>query len=186
MLTDLYILGFVARLGPLHGYSLKKAIEAQASDFAAIKLPTLYHHLAGLQKRGLVRAKAERGTPRPDRTTFEITKAGESHLAELVAQTARAAFRPQFDFDAVLFFADRIEAGELLTALKVRGSQITKALAILGEHREGTLASLAGQSRALAESIFSHHQAHFVAEREWVEQTIRRIRKQAKVASKKE
>jgi DNA-binding PadR family transcriptional regulator len=185
MLTDLFLLGFLARLGPQHGYSLKKAMETQAADFAAVKLPTLYHHLAGLEKKGFVRSKAERSSTRPGRTTFELTRAGSRHLGELVAAASQMMFRPRFEFDAVLFFADHLAPKELLSALSNRSRQVDEALAILREHRDGALGGLAGRSRALAESIFDHHEAHFVAERKWANQTLERLQRTTKEVSKK-
>ena len=38
-MIPLYILGFLLRYGPQHGYQIKKLISEQMADFTSIKLP---------------------------------------------------------------------------------------------------------------------------------------------------
>lgn len=45
MKVPFYILGLLMRYGPQHGYNIKQLVSDGISDFAKIKLPTIYYHL---------------------------------------------------------------------------------------------------------------------------------------------
>ncbi|WP_320129842.1 PadR family transcriptional regulator [uncultured Sphaerochaeta sp.] len=53
-MVPLYILGVLQRMGPMHGYRIKKLISEQLSDFTQIKLPTIYYHLEKMTQSGLI------------------------------------------------------------------------------------------------------------------------------------
>lgn len=171
----MFVLGILARQGPQHGYVLRQAIEEQASDFAGIKLPTLYYHLKNLEKRGLVRARQERAENRPERTVFEITAKGRTALDGLVLESLGEMYRPRFAIDAALFFGDLMGREQLVEGLRAQRKHAEEALETIRKHRAAVIPELRGRSRMLADRIFAHHEEHFRVERRWIEQTLNQL-----------
>ena len=64
-MIPLYVLGLLQRYGPQHGYQLKKNISEELEDFTQIKLPSIYYHLEGMAKNGLLSASSEKTDNRP-------------------------------------------------------------------------------------------------------------------------
>lgn len=75
--VSFYILGFLIRLGPLHGYQLKAHIESEARDFAKIRLPNLYYHLGSMREKGWVESTRGKEGSRPEKEVFSVTPEGK-------------------------------------------------------------------------------------------------------------
>jgi DNA-binding PadR family transcriptional regulator len=186
MSVELFVLGFLARQGPQHGYTLRKIIDQQAADFAGIKLPTLYYHLARLEKEGKVRSRDETVGRRPERTVYELTAAGEAASRDALRDAMGEEYCPRFNVDAALFFAELAQPGELAAALAERLRATQERLEQLEAHRVETVPHLHGKNRTLALAIFDHHASHHQAERAWLERTLESMGKDQPRATSEE
>ena len=178
-MVPLYILGLLLRFGPQHGYQIKKLLEEQLADFTQIKLPTVYYHLDKMATAGLVLAHTDRQGARPEKTVYEAAPAGAEQFAALLRKTLNTTYRPTFDIDASLYFADALPPGELLAAFAEAEVWLCHTLQLIEQHKAETLACLPAQTAASAGLIFDHHLLHYKAELDWVHQAISRFKEAA-------
>lgn len=171
-MIPLYILGFLLRYGPRHGYQLKKLLEEQASDFTHIKLPTIYYHLEKMEAAGLISAVEDREGARPEKRVYSILPDGEARFRELLSETLELEYRPEFAVDGAIYFSDSLEAGELPAALRCHAANMREALERIRKHREQVLPGVPEFMRPSARLIFSHHELHYQAELDWAENAI--------------
>ena len=78
---DLMVLKTLQTLGPQHGYGVARRIEQMARGVLALNQGTIYPALLRLEQQGLI--KSSWGTSDNNRRAkfYEITRAGENHLA---------------------------------------------------------------------------------------------------------
>lgn len=157
------------RYGPQHGYRLKQILEEEVSDFAKIKLPTIYYHLQKLAIEGHVSEMADRDGNRPEKTIYAVTKSGVSRFAEMLDEQLAADYSPEFSVDGVLYFRDCIGGDELLQALKAKGAELRSKVARLKRHEAESSRYIPEAGKLGAELIFAHHLAHLEAELAWLE-----------------
>lgn len=172
-MIPLYILGFLLRYGPQHGYQIKKHLAEQMADFTNIKLPTIYYHLEKMEAEGLIAAHEEREGLRPEKRVYEILPAGEERFAQLLAGTLELEYRPNFAVDGALYFSDHISPENFATALRCHAANLRDSLARIALHRGQVLPHIPAGMQPSAELIFSHHELHYRAELDWAEQAIR-------------
>jgi PadR family transcriptional regulator, regulatory protein PadR len=86
---DLMVLRTLQTMGPLHGYGLARRIEQTARGILSLNQGTIYPALLRLEQQGLITSKW--GTSDNNRRAkfYEITRAGEKHLAAEAKQWAR-------------------------------------------------------------------------------------------------
>ncbi len=178
-MVPLYILGLLLRFGPQHGYQIKKLLEEQLADFTQIKLPTVYYHLDKMAAAGLVLAHTDRQGARPEKTVYEATPAGAKQFEALLRKTLHTTYRPTFDIDAGLYFADTLLPQEMLSTFAEAESWLCHTLQLIEQHKAETLACLPTQAAVGAGLIFDHHLLHYQAELTWVRQAIRRFKEAA-------
>src|SRR3954469_21848608 len=87
--TRLFVLGSLARRGPMHGHQIRRAAQTARPDPWANANPrSLYGALHRMEAEGVIRAlRTEQEGNRPARTVYEITPEGH---AELLAQRDEA------------------------------------------------------------------------------------------------
>jgi DNA-binding PadR family transcriptional regulator len=163
-----YILGFLIRLGRLHGYQLKKHIEQEASDFAQIRLPNLYYHLASMKKNGWVTSDVSRQGNRPEKEVFSITEQGKRKFRELFDRCLVEITCWDFPLDGVLFFSKGIPADAIVQGLATRKKQVEAALVQLSAHTAVVLKEVPAAFADLATLILSHHELHYRTEVKWL------------------
>jgi DNA-binding PadR family transcriptional regulator len=173
MRTIVYILGLLRRLGPQHGYQIKKYIQAQLADFTHLKLPVIYYHLERMEKAGWVRASAGKAENRPPKTVYALTPRGRKHFETHLRQLAKMSYQTDFDSDAVFYFSDSLDPGSLVKNLTQHGENLRAALAKVQLHRKVAFDHLPEQARQPAAVIFNHHRRHMQAELDWAEETIK-------------
>jgi len=86
---DLLVLKTLRTLGPLHGFGVARRIEQMARGVLSLNQGTIYPALLRLEQQGLIASAW--GTSDNNRRAkfYEITRAGEKHLAAETKQWAR-------------------------------------------------------------------------------------------------
>ena len=176
MKAQFYILGLLMRYGPQHGYRLKQTVEEEISDFAQIKLPTIYYHLDKLKENGYVSATSDKDGNRPEKTVFSITEDGEKYFYILLKKMQVEELNLDLPLDGAIFFRERIEKNEFSTAIKNAKLTIESKLEKLIAHRDSTLRIIPDIGKSGAQAIFNHHIYHLQAELEWLKEQEKELR----------
>lgn len=175
MKIPFYLLGLLLRYGPQYGYKLKQIIAEQISDFANIKLPTIYYHLKNMEQRGLVSSAVDREGNRPERTTYTITDKGSQHFNHLLNEFINESYTSEFGIDGVFYFFDSVNPELMIQKLADKKNSIENVLQWLDKHQSKVLESLDDKVKAYPKIIFSHHIHHLRAELNWLEATIKEL-----------
>lgn len=114
---------------PMHGYEIRKQLNARLGVFAALSYGTLYPALRSLLARGWVREAADRPgadalsagplTSRRAKIVYEITADGKEHFQSLVSDSGPASWEDG-TFDVHLAFFSRTDAATRLRILEGR------------------------------------------------------------------
>jgi DNA-binding PadR family transcriptional regulator len=113
--TRLFVLGALARGGPMHGHEIKRRAEVDRTEiWTDIKPGSLYGALHRLEAEGVIAVvRTEQDGRRPARTVYEITAAGRSELAALRDRLLRdVTLRPD-PVDLALQNSGDLSASEL-------------------------------------------------------------------------
>jgi len=134
----LFILGTLARTGPLHGHQIRHQAQTDRTEaWTDIRVGSLYGALKRLASEGLVReVRTERVGNRPERTVYEITAEGRRALSAVRDQALRALFWPNDPFDLALTQTPDLAEETLaqivanrLAGLRVREAELAEAAA---------------------------------------------------------
>ncbi|EJO5348701.1 PadR family transcriptional regulator [Clostridium botulinum] len=177
MKVPFYILGLLQQYGPQHGYRLKQIIEERISDFAKIKLPTIYYHLDKLKEKGYVTEILEKDGNRPEKFVYSITSSGKKYFDILFVKQLEESYSPEFLLDGVLYFSENIDTKELRKAFNNKKQEILIKLEKLRRHKSSTLSMLQQQGSFSATAIFDHHIYHLEAELKWLQKVMEGLEK---------
>lgn len=177
-MVALYILGILQRHGPQHGYSIKRIIAEQCSDFTQIKLPTIYYHLEKLRADGLLSAHSDQQGNRPEKTVYAITGEGERAFRERLNGLLAFEYRPLFPSDGAFFFSDSLDMPNMAQSLQTYRKTLEHIIVHIQGHQEQSLRHVPREARASTEIIFRHHLAHYRAELGWVDDALKLLRQE--------
>ena len=175
-MIPIYILGLLQRFGPQHGYQIKKIIAEQLSDFTQIKLPAIYYHLEKMEADDLLFANSEKTGSRPEKTIYSITDKGIMAFKNMIAGLLEFEYRPTFPSDGIFYFSDYIETADILSQLMAYKDKLNTAISNIERHKKETMNFVPAEDRTMAGIIFSHHEHHYQAELEWVEETLNNLK----------
>jgi DNA-binding PadR family transcriptional regulator len=173
-LLEFAVLGLLHE-SPMHGYELRKRLNAALGVFRALSYGTLYPCLRGLLDVGLIAdasgadATGASGTSgsRRARIVYELTAEGKEHFQDLVRQAGPASWEDD-TFDVHFAFFARTETEVRLRILEGRRSRL--------EERLETLRTAAAKNRERMDSYTAALQQHGedAAEREvrWLNELI--------------
>jgi len=176
-LLELAILGLLHD-SPLHGYELRKRLNAVLGAFRALSYGTLYPCLRELVDRGWIAENSAASQPgaltdatgtgsRRARIVYELTADGKGQFQSMLAQTGPAAWEDD-TFNVHFAFFARTEADVRLRILEGRRSRL--------EERLDSFRSAAAQRRERLDLYTTELQRHGLesAEREirWVSEMI--------------
>ena len=176
-LLELAILGLLHE-SPLHGYELRKRLNAVLGAFRALSYGTLYPCLRDLVDRGWIAestsaenlpeaAGATASGSRRARIVYEFTAEGKEHFESLLAQSGPAAWEDD-TFNVHFAFFARTDADVRLRILEGRRSRL--------EERLDSFRSAAAQRRERLDLYTTELQRHGLesAEREvrWLSELI--------------
>ncbi|MFA6867309.1 MAG: PadR family transcriptional regulator [Clostridia bacterium] len=181
MLIPIYILGLLQRFGPQHGYFIKKIIAEQLSDFTQIKLPTIYYHLEGMQKKGLVVATKEKPDSRPEKTIYEITALGIEFFNNGLNSFLTFEYQPSFPSDSVFYFSEHIDQKAISENLETYCQKLMKSIEHIIIHQTETIKFVPEQMQNMVNIIFSHHLLHYKAELTWAKESITLLKEKEKI-----
>ena len=88
---DLMVLKTLQTMGAQHGYGVARRIEQTAKGVLALNQGTIYPALLRLEQQGYIRSKWGMSENNRRARFYEITAAGEKHLAAESRQWARMA-----------------------------------------------------------------------------------------------
>jgi len=133
-LLELAILGLLHDT-PMHGYELRKRLNAVLGAFRPLSYGTLYPCLRDLLGRGwITEATGTTGSTAPPaptsrraRIVYELTADGKDHFQSLISQSGPAAWEDG-TFDVHFAFFSRTEAAVRLRILEGRRSRLEERL----------------------------------------------------------
>jgi len=134
-LLEFAVLGLLHE-SPMHGYELRKRLNAALGAFRALSYGTLYPCLRGLLDQGLIsEASGDRHTvamagSRRARIVYELTADGKERFQELLKEAGPTAWEDD-TFDVHLAFFARTEAEVRLRILEGRRSRLEERLATI-------------------------------------------------------
>jgi DNA-binding PadR family transcriptional regulator len=177
---DLAVLGLLQE-SPMHGYELRKRLNAVLGAFRALSYGTLYPCLKDLVARGWIQQSAALNDAMPPATSararivYELTAEGKERLQDLLAEAGPAAWEDE-SFDVRFAFFARTDAAVRLRILEGRRTRL--------EERLDNVRAAAGRARDRMDGYTLALQQHGLeaAEREvrWLNELIETERKTPK------
>jgi DNA-binding PadR family transcriptional regulator len=158
MWIDVLLLAKLAQ-GPLHGYELRKAVEA--STGRTLSNNSLYPTLRRFVDAGAVTRSAEEQEAKPPRHVYTITDVGRELLHDLLADFPEELAHNESEFLARVGNFGWLRAEEQRRVLEVRDRAVAAEL-----HRLVALAS--GQADAWSRAVLDEVCRRFTAERAWL------------------
>src|SRR3954471_9498107 len=120
--SRLFVLGSLARGGPMHGHQIRRASQIDRTElWADVKPGSLYGALHRMETEGVITAvRTEQEGNRPARTIYAITELGRAELAAHRDEALRdTRLRPD-PFDLALQYAGDLPLDELQAILEER------------------------------------------------------------------
>jgi DNA-binding PadR family transcriptional regulator len=120
--TQLFVLGTLARRGPMHGHQIRRRAELERAEFwGKVKVSSLYAALHRLEEEGLIEAVETQQEGRfPARTIYAITEEGRRELVVLLEESLHHTAVEAEPIDLALTFSDTLEESYLRLALEER------------------------------------------------------------------
>ena len=130
-LLDLAVLGLLHE-SPLHGYELRKRLNALLGSFRALSYGTLYPCLKSLVGRGWIIESRPIGAPAASaggraKVVYELTADGKERFQELLGEAGPAAWEDE-SFDVRFAFFARTDAAVRLRILEGRRTRLEERL----------------------------------------------------------
>ena len=137
-MLEFAVLGLLHQ-SPLHGYELRRRLNARLGAFRALSFGTLYPCLASLQGQELV--SVDRDEPRAagsrrQRITYTITDAGREAFAAIAGRTDPSSWADDA-FDVRLAFFARTEREVRLRILEGRRARLAEQLGAMRAAEQG-------------------------------------------------
>jgi DNA-binding PadR family transcriptional regulator len=120
--TRLFILGALARHGPMHGHQIRRNAQVDRAElWADVKVGSLYAALHRMAAEGVIEVvRSEQEGNRPARTVYAITPQGRIELAAIRDQALRdARLRPD-PVDLALQITHDLEEATIREVLQSR------------------------------------------------------------------
>ncbi len=128
---------------PSHPYEIQRLIREHHNDFAIVPARSLYHAVNRLQQAGLVEpVETNREGKRPERTIYQITKAGREEFQKRLREMLAKPAKEYPEFMVALSFLAALPSEVVLRALQVRAALL-----------EGEIAGQRAMSRALVDQL---------------------------------
>lgn len=169
----LFILGALARGGPMHGHQIRRAAQTDRTElWADVKPGSLYGALRRMADEGVIDAlRTERVGNMPERTVYAITDDGRRELSVLRrAILMDTKLRPD-PVDLALAYTEDLDERELRALIEDRRAALAAELASWKNLREHAAPYLKG----LEPMGFDHVVIRLTAEVTWHDQVLERL-----------
>lgn len=178
--TRLFVLGELARRGPMHGHQIRRAAQLDHVDaWTDIKPGSLYGSLQRMSAEGLVRPlRTEQEGGRPPRTVFEITAEGRYELEIHRAAALRETRLIPDPIDLALAHVQDMAEESVRAALQDRRD----ALSHQHQSRLHLREEAAPYLSAMEQAIFDHSLRRLQLEMEWHDDLLDQLPKLLAVA----
>ena len=169
----LFILGTLARGGPMHGHQIRRAAQTDRTElWADVKPGSLYGALHRMEAEETVKTvRTEQEGKRPARTVYEITEAGRGELAAHRDEALREARIAPDPVDLALQFTGDLSEGALRSALEARRGSLASQLASWRQVRESADPYLGEMEKM----TFGHTMGRLEAEIAWHDELLERL-----------
>jgi DNA-binding PadR family transcriptional regulator len=130
-LLDLAVLGLLHE-SPMHGYELRKRLNAMLGSFRALSYGTLYPCLKSLVGRGWIVESSALDAPAAStggraKVVYELTAEGKERFQDLLGEAGPAAWEDE-SFDVRFAFFARTDAAVRLRILEGRRTRLEERL----------------------------------------------------------
>ena len=171
--TQLFVLGMLARSGPMHGHQIRRQAELERAEFwGNVKVSSLYAALHRLEGEGLIEAVEQTRTGNfPARTVYAITAEGWRELIVLRDACFRNTAVEPDPLDLALSFSDDVDAGYLRSVIEERLASFTT----LAESMERQEQQVRQYLTPLNLAVFAHYKQRVAAEVRWHEEFLERL-----------
>ena len=121
-MTRLFILGALARGGPMHGHQIRRNAQTDRTElWTDIRVGSLYGALKRMAAEGVIEAvRTEQAGNRPERTVYAITEAGRQEFFALRDEALHAVGIPPDPVELALVNTDTMEPDRLRGAVESR------------------------------------------------------------------
>jgi DNA-binding PadR family transcriptional regulator len=166
---------------PLHGHEILIRHQARGTDdICALSPGALYPALTLLARRELIRVRQrERSGARPQRTVYQITRAGRLKLRKDVALTLESAEYHDAAFRAALAVCHCLNTTELVRVLKRRRSNLAERSTVQAKATDiserMSKQGLGSEWHSSARLSGRYLMSHLRAELEWLDETLRHV-----------
>lgn len=173
--TRLLVLGVVRIFQPVHGYEVRRELVSwRAEEWASIKTGSIYNALKTLTTEGFLEVVAtDQVGGRPERTTYQLTAAGDQEFRSLLREEWWTVRPPIDPLMAAVSFLGYISRNEAIAALEHRIQHVQG----FARHLEFATATQAGIDAPLhIREMHDLMAARTMSEIGWATQMIERLR----------
>jgi DNA-binding PadR family transcriptional regulator len=173
--TRLFVLGFLARQGPMHGHQIRRAARVDRSDlWTDVKSGSLYGAIHRMETEGLIRAvRTEQDGNLPARRIYEITAEGRRELDVQRHEALRRTKVTPDPVDLALQHTGDLAEEELTAAISDRRESYAVQLTKMRHLREAADPYLS----ALERLTFQHTLMRLETEVAWHDQLLAQLPK---------
>jgi DNA-binding PadR family transcriptional regulator len=173
------ILGMLS-IRPMSGYDIKKGIEASISNFWTESYGQIYPMLKRLVAQKLVTKSVERGSGKPDRHVYVLTRAGRKELRQWLTKSVV----PKVERNELLlklFFGEEVETAaniELVEQYREHHHQLLKKYKVIEKDIKARYADNSNLPYWLITLSYGQHVTQALLD--WCEETLTKLHRIAK------
>jgi len=149
--------------GALHGYALRKRVDAALAPFWTIATSQIYSSLHSMQNKGLVSVEVQIQRDRPPRNVYLITPGGREEFVRWCSSPVRHLRDMRVEFLAKLYFLRRKGDKAAISLIDDQATFLERLRARVSRHRD-----LPTDDRMLANLAISFRAHQMGAAIEWL------------------
>jgi DNA-binding PadR family transcriptional regulator len=163
--TQFFVLGMLARKGPMHGHQLRREAALERAEFwGNVKVSSLYAALHRMGEEGLIEAVERKQQGRfPARTVYAITPEGWRELVVLRDACFRNTVVEPDPLDLALSFSEDVDAEYLRSVIEDRLASFRALLESMERQEQQVRQYLTPFNLA----VFAHYKLRVAAEVQW-------------------
>lgn len=165
---DLLVLGLLTEQ-PLHGYEVYQILTSEEMrEWVDIGITSIYNSLSRLKQRGHVIETVDTGSSK-QKNVYHITSSGRETFLENVRRSLARQEKLALEDNFALFFINKLNPSEAVTALKIREGFLRTWIDTLNEMPDTS------NNKAMIELIYEHTRTMAQTEADWIKSLVDRI-----------